>query len=331
MTTERDLMLANIYRMYFKHISQELESLKKNFSMTWAAREANWLLNQLDRTRYGGREAKPEDQAIFEKSLMMLDCVLIERMEERSLTSINGLMELSQFWTIDCESYSSADSLVKEAKSGNTSALKVISSIYDTTANIGHLETVLCKKHMDNMIQTIIRDKFEVEEIMLIPDQRRIDLKWIKATPEKEIWKSIYLSNDSAYNEGTRCYIQNEDIKIENLDNNIAILSDNLLFILNNSQIHTVIIKFIDKTDLSNSEDILVLVKFLSIIASILQYKNADIKVLHEIIDTNMDKTRNRGFQAALWEKVTKEELINAVLETKLKVFDTSIWNRRFF
>jgi molecular chaperone HtpG len=331
-TPEREALLFSIYQLYFEHITSELQNLRKEgFSITWAANEANWLLNSFTRNSRitNNREVKIEDLNSFEKALSKIQCVLIEKNTNREIISVNELKELNHFWSIDCASYSSADSLIKEVKSSNTSALALLKTIFgNEDSNTDHIDYLLCNQQSDKIIDKIIGDNFQVDSIKLIPEQRRLDLRW--SLSKEKIWEEITISDDE-YSRGSssRCFIQLLDFEIDKSINQIAINSSNALFILKNSELNKYLVKLIEQLSDKTQEDKIALSKTVGLLNSFFYYKNLDKSKVEEFIESRFQRNNNRDLDKIVWSRVNKEELISTILKTNFIKYDTTIWYRR--
>lgn len=332
-TPERETLLHSIYQLYLEHITDELQNLRKEgFSITWAANEANWLLNSFSRnSKLNTREIKIEDLSSFEKALSKIECVLIEKNTNREIISINELKELNHFWSIDCASYSSADSLIKEVKSSNTSALALLKTIFgNEDSNTDHIDILLCNQQSDKIIDKIIRDNFQVSSIKLVPEQRRLDLQW--SLIKEKIWEEIIFADDDfthLRSNSTRCFIQLRDFETNNSINQIAINSSNALFILKNSELNSYLIKLIDKLSNKSQEDNIALSQTVSLLNSFFYYKEFDKTKVEELIQSRFHRKNNLDIEHIVWSRIDKEELITTILKTNFIKYDTTIWYRR--
>lgn len=333
-TPEREALLFSIYQLYLEHITNELQNLRKEgFSITWAANEANWLLNSFTRSsRFGNnREIKIEDLNSFEKALSKIQCVLIEKNTNREIISVNELKDLNHFWSIDCASYSSADSLIKEVKSSNTSALALLKTIFgNEDSNTDHIDYLLCNQQSDKIIDKIIRDNFQVDSIKLIPEQRRLDLKW--SVVKEKIWEEIIITDDDfnySRSSSNRCFVQLRDFEIDKSISQIAINSSNALFILKNSELNTYLVKLIDKLADKSREDQIALSQTVSLLNSFFYYKEFDKTKVEDLIQSRFQRKNNRDIENIVWSRIDREELIATILKTNFIKYDTTIWYRR--
>lgn len=333
-TPEREALLFSIYQLYLEHITNELLNLRKEgFSITWAANEANWLLNSFTRnSRYAiGRDIKIEDINSFEKALSRIQCVLIEKNASREIISVNELKDLNHFWSIDCASYSSADSLIKEVKSSNTSALALLKTIFgNEDSNTDHIDYLLCNQQSDKIIDKIIRDNFQVDSLKLVPEQRRLDLRW--SLVKEKIWEEIVITDDDhSYNRNysNRCFIQLRDFEIDKSISQIAINSSNALFILKNSELNNYLVKLIDKLANKSPEDRIALSQTVSLLNSFFYYKEFDKTKVENLIQSRFQRKNNRDIENIVWSRIDREELIATILKTNFIKYDTTIWYKR--
>ena len=331
-TPEREALLSSIYELYLNHISDEIDSLKKGgFSITWAAKEGNYLLRSFAQTRDTlRRESQFEDVITFEKALSKMNLVLIEKENKRELVSIEKLSTINHYWTIDCVSYSSADSLIKEVKSSNTSALSLLRTIFGTEdSNTSHIDYLLCNSNQtDKNIERLLGEKFQVNSIKIIPEQRRLDLKWSLVT--EKIWEEISIQDEFNNSRNTsKCYVQLKDFDIDSSITQTAINSSNALFILKNSELNKYLVKLIDELSEKTQENRIVLSKVVELIKSFFYHKEFNKTRVEEYIESRFQRNNNRDIEHILWDKINKDELISTILKTKFVKYDTTIWFRR--
>ncbi len=329
-TPEREALLFTIYQLYLEHISNELSSLRKcGFSITWAANEANWLLKSLKNSRTMGREIKADDITAFEKALSQIKCILIEKEENRELASISDLTKIDHFWSIDCQSYSSADSLIKEVKSSNTSALSLLKTIFGIEdSKTDHIDYLLCNQQAHGVLDKIIYENFQVNSIKIIPEQRRLDLRW--SVIKEKLWEEIDIfEDDYSKRVSNKCYVQLSEIEMNESISQIAINSSNALFILKNSELNKYLVKLIKQLSDKTQEDVLILSKVISLIFGLFYYKDLDATKVEEHIENSFKRNNIRELEKNIWNKIDKQELISTILKTDFIKYDTTIWYRR--
>ncbi|MFA6245798.1 MAG: ATP-binding protein [Mucilaginibacter sp.] len=330
-TPEKQQLLQRIYQLYFAHITNQLQSLRQaGFSITWAASEANWILNSLSGPGRRSKETQIEDVSSFEMSLSTVKCILIEQSEKRDVISIEDLKAIDHFWTIDCASYTSADSLLKEIKSSNTSALSLLNNIFDVAdSNTKHIDNLLCNFNSNSVIDKIISENFQVSSIKIIPEQRRLDLKWSLA--KSKVWEEIKVDPDEhSYSNLTKCYLQLEGIDMDESITQTAIHSKNVLFILLNSELNKFLVKVVNDLSGKTVEDAYALSKIIGLINNLFHYKNIEMINLEEYFENRLMGTGNkRDISELVWKRINKSELISAITNTSFIKYDTTIWHRR--
>lgn len=84
-TPERNVMLEAIYTIYCNHIKNELKDLyeKRNFSLTWATKEARYLLGYL----LSNSDSKPLNSELLTRTIQEIPILLIERSNKREVVS----------------------------------------------------------------------------------------------------------------------------------------------------------------------------------------------------------------------------------------------------
>lgn len=154
-------------------------------------------------------------------------------------------------------------------------------------------------------------------------------MRW-SSTKEK-IWEIIDLTEDS-YSlrpSNDKCYIQLVDIDIDKQINQTAIGSSSNLFILKNSEINAFLVKLINKLSARSQEDNIAISRIINLFNSLFYYKELDQNKIEEFIDSRFKHSNNRDIEKIVWTRVSREELLSAILQTNFVKFDTNVWYRR--
>ena len=105
---------------------------------------------------------------------------MIEKDNERQFISINDLKINGHYWTIESEAFDSANRLLKEIKS-NRSVVSILDDLYGSeNANLENIDILLNKKRFYNLIDDILLSEFQISDIKVVSEQRRLDLCWKK-------------------------------------------------------------------------------------------------------------------------------------------------------
>lgn len=140
-----------IYGLYLKNISDEREKLCKEFSITWAAEESDWLLTNFLSPRNQRINVEFSNKDILIRKLSEMPTILIESNGERQFVSINDLKSNGYYWTIESEAFDSANKLLKEIKS-NKSVVSILDDLYKSeNANLGDIDILLNKRRFHNL------------------------------------------------------------------------------------------------------------------------------------------------------------------------------------
>ncbi len=330
-TEESESLFKTAYEIYLDHFQEEFNNLRKNgFSISWAAREVNYLLNTFIKTSspYDSEETKVQSRKAFDKALSTSNLILVERDIRREVINLDMLIRDNHYWTVDCASYRSADQLVKEVKNSNTSALSLMSTLFgNEDAKIDHINNLLCSLNTYNVIDEMIFQRFQVDAIKIIPEQRRLDLRW--AINKRNIWEHIPLGNGRR--SVNTCFVQLEDLEIPLDINQIAINSDKYFFILKNSEINAYLVKLINLLTPKRQVKYIILSRICNLINELFDYKFLDRTNIEEIIESFLERNeyRDRTYGRFIWNEVDREELINAILKTNFVRYDITIWSRR--
>lgn len=253
--------------------------------------------------------------------------------DNREIITLNSLIELEHFWTIDCQSYESADNLIKEIKSSDKSALSIMKSIYgDENSKTSHLDVLLCLKNINHYIKNTLYEKFQVTQVLLIPEQRRLDLCW-KIKKESNWLEFDTIKTNIGYNFTEKIFVQiKEDTNI-NIKGYSAVTSSFGFFILFGSPINTYIQELYAMLDMNTNEDIGIMNAIVTLAYSLFRLPSEKelSSTIDKIIEQQLDKRDNQLFYDLIFSKVNKRQLIDSILATNFNKYDTSIWYRRDF
>ena len=258
-----------------------------------------------------------------------MKCILIEENAERKLVSLNELKNFEHFWTVDCASYSSANSLIKEVKSTNSSSLALLNTIYGSENSLTkHIDILFCNHSSEGIINKLKSDHFQVDYIKVIPEQRRIDLRW--AVPNVRIWEEINLIREEySPNRFSKCYVQILDIDIDSNLDHIAINSGQTLFLLKNSELNTFLVDLINKLSNKTKEDKIALSRIIVLFDHLFYGTSFEKGDIDNYIDSITERTNYRDIDTLIWSRVDKQKLTSIILRTDFKVYDPAFWNRR--
>jgi len=333
-TQEKETLIYNIYKLYLKHISDELHNLfnEKGFSISWATREANYMINEfVDKRRFSTSKniSALIAEDIFVKAISDVKCILIESQIEKRNISINELIQIGSFWTINSALFSSADSLIREIPKTKTTTIALIKTLYsDTDSNLSHINDLLCDFNHYNYVNKILVKKFQVDSMNINKKQRRIDLHWSNKNTDNWL-----LFNDREYNEysyDSKIYIQNKDLQIGNIQNETAINCIHGFFILRNSSLHKYIYKILNIfVFINNIDDNYLFDQLLLALKDFYYYKSIDRNRIEEILENRIGGGSDRTIIKNLWQKIDKNELISEIINNSFVLFDTTFWNRR--
>lgn len=340
-TPERELLLATIYRQYLKFIEEQYKDLRNQFSISWSSNEINWILDSFvsGHTFRNRDNADLIDVKIFQSVLKEFPAILIERNNQREVSTLKDIITLNHYWTIECASYTSADNIIREIKSSKTSALSIMNSLYEEDSQTEHIDILMCTSRLNSHIQQLLQAQFQVDSIKIIPDQRRLDLSWGIVSEEK--WIKINLFNDEMYNyneisrmsfkrrDYSHIFIQIGDVNIHGLCNEIAIKSSYGLFLLKGNPLHDYILKMREKILEDTGENNYILSHIVSLLLQYIQVeREMDLESINKYIERIFERDENPVFYEKIWSKIEKSELIDVISQTKYEQYDVSRWYR---
>jgi len=332
-TPEKEGALYVIYKMYLEQLASELSNLiQKGYSLSWAVKEFNWLLNSFaNYNRHNGYGLGEvfENKKVFERALAEVDCILIEQNDKRELSSINRLKEIGSFWTIDSASYSSADSLIKEVRTTGVSALSLLKSVHAKgEAKLNHIDVLLCSFVDHRIVDSIISEQFQVEGINIVPEQRRLDLNW-KLTKESK-WEYFKVTDDEArYNNVEHCYVQMNEMGFEKEIGYSAINLSRGMYILRNSPISDFLVDLTLKMRNRSREEEFALETAVRIVYQCYLLPYIDRKHIGNIVDSFVSNVNFRGVGSNIWQYLDKRTIISLIANNDFTLFDSTVWDRR--
>ena len=317
--------LEVIYSLYLKNISDEREKLCNDFSITWAAEESDWLLSNFLTRRNPRFNVDFSNKEILIRKLCEIPTILIEKEGVRQFISIAELKKGGHFWTIESEAFNSANRLLKEIKS-TRSVVSILSDLYGTnSANLDNVDVLLNKKVFYNLIDEILLTEFQISDIKIVPEQRRLDICWDKISTEKK-WMRFPKRRDM-HNDSESCFVQ-----LRSLDFNSHIEYDGIkciygIILLNNSPITKFVVESIHALNTNNEDDLAVLsdICYLIELALTNKIRKADWQ---QQIEKVFDRRTNPQYHEFAFSKISKEKLIDACERSEFKMYDASKWYR---
>lgn len=178
-TPQRDKALSAIYRVLCDHVTTEVRKLReeRNYSLTWATREAKFLAGPLY-ARSGG-EATPEDRSLLIKELSTIPALIVEEGHERKAVSASGLSSSAHIWTIDCPLFDSAESMLREVP-GSSSLHALSESAFEGKLAL-ESDPILAGYQPRHILDVAALEGREVSRIKFDREQRRVDLLWTRS------------------------------------------------------------------------------------------------------------------------------------------------------
>jgi len=202
-TPEYYKMLRTIYRLYTKHIANEIDRLSKEdgYSLSRAVNETQYIIRELGGYdfRQGSQLINPE---LFVTELSGAPFALVEKDGTRRAVSLDDLENGNGFWTVTSPLSTSVETFIRESPS-NITADNIISVIDNASAKYPS-GTTLCN-HSVAFELGILGNKFEISSVRAYEGLRRLDVKWDKKGPDsnwifgRDIARSVALSDERLY------------------------------------------------------------------------------------------------------------------------------------
>lgn len=185
-TPEQRAMISTIYRLYAKHISEEVTRLcsEEGYSLTRSTREAPFIGQPLMSDR--NRLSKP---ALMKDAVAEIPMIMAESSKERIAISYKKLLDEGEFWTVESPLSRSIETFITEAPEDVT-ASKLIETLGNSASAYPNGMTVC--NGISGMYMSGLRDAdFEIVAADLSLSMRRITLRWVKrSNPSKWIRSS---------------------------------------------------------------------------------------------------------------------------------------------
>lgn len=320
--------LETIYSLYLKNIVDEKDKLCKDFSITWAAEEADWMLTNFLSKRNHGLNADFSDKEVLARKLCEIRSILIERENEREFISINELKERGHYWTIESEAFDSANRLLKEIKS-NRSVISILSNLFESgDAKIDNIDILLSKKRFFNLIDEILLSDFQISDIRILADQRRLDLKWSKIISGNTHWIRIPEKRD-VHRVSSPCFIQTQDIKFDQAIEYDGIRSAYGIILPYVSTITKYLNNCLANLNIKNEDDLAIITDVCNFIEMALTRK-IRLSDWEQQIEKAFDRTVNPQYYDFSFNRISKGELIEVCEKCNFNLYDASKWYRSY-
>lgn len=175
-TTQREQLLKAIYTIYSDHIARESTEIseKRSASLTWAVKEARYLLPSL----LGRKNTALESIELALDAASRVPVHLVERNGIRSAISARDLNKEPFFWTIDCAFFRSAEELLREVDSA-ASLSGLVDAIKATGMRLPQ-DLVLCTLVNGSSLDNYAMMDREVDLLRVDRVNRRVDMRWVK-------------------------------------------------------------------------------------------------------------------------------------------------------
>lgn len=197
-TPERRTMLRGVYGAYVGHVRSECDALRndRGQSLTWAAQEGETQLELLlEGDPYGNQPevVRPVDPSALQQSIRAEPLVLIEREGERSLVAAEHLAGEDRLWTVDSGLVRAAERILREI-SADGSLHAIASGFSDDVFALPNGATLVGYAPYSHLYEQTLHDR-EVSEIVIRPEQRRVDLAWVQKTDNPR-WLALGTGTD---------------------------------------------------------------------------------------------------------------------------------------
>lgn len=324
--------LMRIYQTYLNEINNQLSTLSKEYSMTWASSELPYILRTFSRESSADGRTRLASDSLFNESLNNQKFFLVENKGKRNFCSIDDLKSYEHFWMIDSASYNSANSLIREVKSSDLSVIQLLKTLYGEDSELfKDVDVLFSSRRFYNVLDDILKENFEVSDIRVFEDYRCLNLKWSKTGTPTPKWFPINIVQTQRRHRDDKStiYIQRGDVNVSTSEYE-AIRSDYGLFILKGSPVHSYLEDLIDALDLNNEYHKYAL-------QAICTYMSLHFGKTHNDIDWNrsFDEFLSRSYSESFVKKfedaINIPKLIDACSHASFSLYDKYFWYREGF
>lgn len=326
-TPERDTTLAALYKLYVERIAAEMKALhsQRPFSLTWAAQEGVYLLE----TFLYVREAKVVDSRLFAVELGRVPLLLVEETGTRRTVPAVELAGKPWFWTVDSALIRSAEAILRELP-GEGSLTALSKALNPTLLPIPD-GPVLCQAVHDQTLEAEAYGNKEVDTIVAIRDQRRLDLRWgTPTTPPRWVRLKNVRSRFRGGNTPT-VYIGQGSVAVEGLSDEIAVRAFAATFILPNNPVAKNLLPMLKHAaSLPDRQRLCAETLFANIVEQALRSRarNEPEDLIASSIE---DVERDTMFSARELERVDVSAIIPLLAQPIWVIFDPSTWARHSY
>lgn len=337
---EKTALLLKIYKLYSKHIQNQIDHLiKDGYSMAWATAESKYLIepllpknidNALGFDEFDNREkVEPQDSEILFLALNDIKSMIIEKESRREAVSPNDIMKTNEVYIIDSKMIRAAESLLREIYT-NTTLCDLINTISEDENNkLVDMDNVICNFDKYNILHRNALFGKQVTCIDVFKKQRRIDLLYGNNV---SIWHNFELNLKYANN----IHIPFTDFKINGISNEVGVKTVDGIYLSYDHELTKYIINKIAVFNyINNREDFHLLRIFLSCIfnSAALNFVSNDSRDnLEEIFERHIEMEvglrYNEEIGNNLWNKVDKNQLLSILFKDKYYIYDPSEWSR---
>ena len=321
-------MLSHIYNAYTNQVASESARLmsEEQFSVTWATREAAFLLDPLL-----SHIARASSRLTFIRVASTIPLFLVEVKDERQAISVTDLRNYEHIWTAESELIRSAESLIGEASS--TGSINLLTRVMPGAALSPVPQPMLCRAEQGHLRETFLAD-WEVDRIVVKGSERRLDLRWSVAatTTADKRWAELptspgrRLRRPNAFGLGLTAermpIYANRGIELEGITDEIGVKSLRGVFLRGGTEFNTYLISMMPHLHQEGVERRDPLYAILAeLISDLLNSGMSDANI------SRMKMSANQ--YAADLNSPPFVEFFRIVAGTSFRLFDPNVWVRK--
>lgn len=330
----KNQLLAIFYRIYAKHIQNQIKALQSNgYSLSWAASESMYLIEPLLKNpEYFRSQVHPIDRDALQLQLAETSCVVLEENGIRRVASAREILELDSVLIVDSEMISSAESLLRQVQS-DTTLLTLLKTVQNDIAIPTDIP-LFCNYDIYNVLHQYALSNKKASSIIVDKTRRRIDITFTTGNTNWDTLTTLNVINRRSRRE--RIHIPITDIEISGITDEIGVQTIDGLYLSAKSPLVQYICGLLKQFNYKDSTEDATLARLLVEIIS----NDFLLRAVPDKKATNFDKTFDNilfsGTQAShytellnkLWSRVDKDELLSKLFETCYVIYCLRDWYR---
>lgn len=289
-SSEQKALLEFIYKSYLNIIGRQFDGLDNQYSLSWKLKEVQFYIDRV------ARNSNYQDKESFDECLHSFDCNLVDSGSEYSKKSIRDFGD--EIWTIESNAYAAAEKLLQEINGCSETALTLFKRIDPTFNQMDR--KVYSNMEYSKYATDIFLCKYEVDEIAVYNESRRIELQWKK---QQNRWLRVFGSTDYRRYSSRYFYFpeQPASIKMTNVEDYDIIVSKYGMFCISDHPLFSFIVGLLHSNNIDSINRVSVIIGYILYLKSerrphsdndFRNYFNSNDNFLGDEMWNGLDKTK---------------------------------------